>query len=199
MFETQLDVATSRGGFNNPSVSYYRNTYLKSQDWKTLRLAKLNHQKERCQICGFTSSHNDVHHVKYRRLYDVECQDLRVLCRGCHDGVHALLEKYPKLKSLPRAQIWKIVKDHALKETRIANQTKKNEWRARGRNEKKRQAFSLFRNQLVIAGKVFRPRMVWHDSLFGCENISQTAEEYLEIYMLTTGCDPRVITTKTAT
>ncbi len=76
-------------------MSYYRNVYLKSDEWRTLRAAKLHSKKNKCQICGFVSKHNDVHHVKYKKLYDVSIKDLKVLCRSCHDKVHSLLDKYP--------------------------------------------------------------------------------------------------------
>lgn len=190
--ETNL-VAKYAGGRDTSVVSFYRDTYLKSEDWKTLRLAKIHRQKGRCQICGLVSNHNDVHHVKYRHLYDVDAQDLRVLCRECHDKVHALLDKYPKMKQLHRGKIWKITKDHILKDARIAKQLYKGDRGVRRRETKRKQAFSLFRNQLVISARVYRRRMIWHDSLRDCENIPKTADEYLEFYMLTTGCDPRII------
>lgn len=71
---------------------YYRNVYLKSEHWSNLRLAKLAQVDAVCKICKHRDLGNDVHHIYYRSLYDVQLADLRVLCRGCHRKIHSILE-----------------------------------------------------------------------------------------------------------
>lgn len=57
-----------------------------SDHWKNLRATKLalNFQ---CQVCG-TENNLDVHHVRYKSLYDVGMRDLLTLCRTCHETLH---------------------------------------------------------------------------------------------------------------
>jgi hypothetical protein len=71
---------------------FYRFVYLKSEHWRNLRLEKLAERDACCAICKFRDLANDVHHIDYRELYNVQLCDLRVLCRGCHSKLHKLLE-----------------------------------------------------------------------------------------------------------
>lgn len=73
---------------------YYRFTYLKSEHWQNLRIAKLAEVDAVCRKCKVRDLSNDVHHLIYRNLYDVQLFDLIVLCRECHSMVHGALEKY---------------------------------------------------------------------------------------------------------
>lgn len=94
-------------------MSYYRNVYLKSDEWKTLRIRKLAREKAKCLLCKAESIHNDVHHLKYRpHLAAASLGELMVLCRGCHEWVHDLLDKYPKLKRQPLNVIYRVLLDH---------------------------------------------------------------------------------------
>lgn len=70
---------------------FYRFEYLKSEHWKDLRIAKLASVDAVCARCKTRDLSNDVHHVRYKNLYDVELLDLIVLCRHCHDLVHQFL------------------------------------------------------------------------------------------------------------
>lgn len=73
---------------------FYRNIYLNSEHWKALRHEKLakNPVCEKCQ----TPYSLDVHHVKYRELYDVRISDLKTLCRLCHKKEHEKINKKKK-------------------------------------------------------------------------------------------------------
>lgn len=142
-------------------MSFYRNTYLKSDDWKTLRNAKLAKRRGKCQLCGHVSFSNDVHHVVYRRIWDVRLNDLRVLCRECHDWVHAILEQYPKLSRLPRNVIWKTIRLHWTRQERY---TKKDRKRKRNRREeleinKLRRQFGASKSFLREQGLICKRRM----------------------------------------
>jgi len=61
--------------------------YLKSNDWKEKRARELS-GKRFCGICGAPTV--DIHHLKYRSLFDVELSDLRRMCRRCHSLAHDL-------------------------------------------------------------------------------------------------------------
>lgn len=70
----------------------YRFGYLKSEHWSNLRLEKMASVDAYCERCGHRDLSNDVHHIRYRNLYDVELGDLIVLCRTCHGITHEVLE-----------------------------------------------------------------------------------------------------------
>lgn len=55
-------------------------------------MEKLISRDCRCVICGFKSQSNDVHHLDYKNLKDVELLDLVVLCRRHHDDIHRILD-----------------------------------------------------------------------------------------------------------
>lgn len=77
---------------------YYRFTYLKSEHWQNLRLEKLASRDAKCQMCGRRDLSNDVHHMRYRGLFDAKLSDLLVMCRRCHNRVHKVIEILPELK-----------------------------------------------------------------------------------------------------
>lgn len=73
---------------------WYRNIYLHSAHWKTLRRNALEVHGSKCHGCS-TKKRLDVHHLQYRAIYDVTVADLQVLCRKCHSKEH------PDIKSAP--------------------------------------------------------------------------------------------------
>lgn len=75
---------------------FYRFRYLKSDHWQDLRLRKLVSVDAKCQRCGHRDLSNDIHHLRYKKLYDVELSDLIVLCRKCHEIVHEALDSIQK-------------------------------------------------------------------------------------------------------
>lgn len=71
----------------------YRFQYLQSDHWKNLRLEKLSREDACCEICGFRSVSNDVHHLRYPRpLTKTKLNDLVVLCRSCHELIHEIID-----------------------------------------------------------------------------------------------------------
>lgn len=137
-------------------MSYYRDTYLRSDDWRTLRQAKIHAVKEKCQLCGHKTHNPDVHHIIYRRLWDVLPADLRVMCRKCHDWVHQLLEKYPKLRTLPRTTIWKTVHDHYYRYKRYARPLNR-------QRDRLYQSFARSKKVLFASGLICWRRMLCAD------------------------------------
>jgi len=65
---------------------WYREVYLLSEHWKGLRRAKLA-ISPKCEICG-RKTRLDVHHLRYKNIYDVLVEDLQTLCRRCHKKHH---------------------------------------------------------------------------------------------------------------
>lgn len=87
-------------------MSWYREVYLKSEDWKNLRAAVLAlfAPHGTCARCG--ECHRlDVHHIKYRRLFNVSIKDLIPLCRACHNEYHLLQDNNMALHA---SKLWKI-------------------------------------------------------------------------------------------
>lgn len=73
------------------SLHSYRFGYLKSEQWKTVRLEALARERGKCQVCKEESIFNDAHHIWYpANIYDTTDAHLVVLCRACHDFVHAM-------------------------------------------------------------------------------------------------------------
>lgn len=90
---------------------WYRNTYLKSSKWDSIRLEKLVEQDGICSVCESQAWNNDVHHISYARFDKPNSGDLRVLCRKCHSRVHEIMDEMPALKETLKekspGKIWK--------------------------------------------------------------------------------------------
>lgn len=72
-----------RGAFT--MREWYRWRYLKSDHWKQLRARKLR-QNPDCQRCGRPAI--QVHHIRYKNIFDVMMEDLESICVECHGGEH---------------------------------------------------------------------------------------------------------------
>jgi len=82
----------------------YREEYLKSPEWASLRSGVLQNECD-CFMCHKKAS--DVHHMDYRNIVDVDRSCLVPLCRDCHDMAHeaikmGLLTKRHNRQSLSR-------------------------------------------------------------------------------------------------
>jgi hypothetical protein len=68
--------------------TYYRDSYLKSDDWKRKRALVLKRDSYRCTYCGARAT--QVHHKKYaRRNIGKEPIDwLLSVCKSCHERQH---------------------------------------------------------------------------------------------------------------
>lgn len=88
---------------------FYRFTYLKSEEWKTVRLVKLAKCGAKCEVCGEKSWSNDCHHKVYPDdIWKTKPHHLAVLCRRCHDAVHSLMRQRPDFGKfgLIKNEIW---------------------------------------------------------------------------------------------
>ena len=67
---------------------YYRNDYLKSEDWKRKRYVVLRRDNWKCVHCGARATM--VHHKKYAK-YNIGREPIDWLvsvCKSCHDSMH---------------------------------------------------------------------------------------------------------------
>ncbi len=67
---------------------YYRNYYLKSEEWKRKRYVVLKRDNWRCVFCGNKAT--QVHHKKYAK-YNIGKEPIEWLvsvCKSCHEKQH---------------------------------------------------------------------------------------------------------------
>lgn len=67
---------------------YYRNTYLKSEEWQRKRYVVLKRDGWRCVYCGAKAT--EVHHKRYAK-YNIGKEPIDWLvsiCKGCHYKEH---------------------------------------------------------------------------------------------------------------
>lgn len=82
--------------------------YLKTDHWNNLK-SKKKKRKNRCGICASVDN-IETHHLNYKNIYDVTTQDLRLLCRECHQCAHDLMNNGLKFKSRNNHSIFAILK-----------------------------------------------------------------------------------------
>jgi hypothetical protein len=60
--------------------------YLKTKHWVKLRKNKYKHKKA-CSLCDSKVKLN-VHHLRYKDLFNINTHDLKVVCQRCHIIIH---------------------------------------------------------------------------------------------------------------
>ena len=67
---------------------YYRNEYLKSDEWQRKRYVVLKRDNWRCVYCGGPAT--QVHHKRYakRKIGKEPIEWLVSVCKSCHDAQH---------------------------------------------------------------------------------------------------------------
>jgi 5-methylcytosine-specific restriction endonuclease McrA len=70
-------------------INYYRNQYLKSDEWNRKRFVVLKRDNWRCVYCGARAT--QVHHLKYakRNIGKEPINWLVSVCNACHDSRHS--------------------------------------------------------------------------------------------------------------
>lgn len=108
----------------NHKVKYtrqeYRQEYLKSDEWKSLRSTIMN-SKPDCQCCFKEAC--DVHHMVYRNFVDTKILDLLPVCRSCHNLIHLAIDsgyisQKPEEVELIKEKTVGIINDQEFKEWR---------------------------------------------------------------------------------
>jgi len=70
--------------------------YLKSNEWKNLRMQALTKRGFTCEFCGEDA--RIVHHVRYPKDFsDDSLKNLVVVCKRCHDLCHGIRD-YDRIK-----------------------------------------------------------------------------------------------------
>ena len=69
-------------------TEYYRNVYLKSEEWSRKRYVVLKRDNHTCVYCGGIAT--EVHHKKYakKNIGKEPIAWLVSVCRSCHDSKH---------------------------------------------------------------------------------------------------------------
>ena len=70
------------------SKRFYREVYLNSDHWQKLRSEKLK-LNPACEVCKSVVA-TQVHHLRYKNLYDVLISDLLSVCDPCHRRQHEI-------------------------------------------------------------------------------------------------------------
>lgn len=73
------------------NLNHYRQwkqQYLKSPEWKTLKSEVLNRDNYTCQSCNTNGIPLEVHHITYQNFGNENLSDLVSLCRNCHQSIH---------------------------------------------------------------------------------------------------------------
>jgi len=79
----------------------YRFGFLRSEEWKSIRLVLLSKKDATCDCCGFRDWSNDVHHVWYPdRWQDTTHKHVLILCRQCHERVHQFFDQPPPTRDV---------------------------------------------------------------------------------------------------
>ena len=61
--------------------------YLKSLEWMVKREGLFTSRGKRCELCG-AMKYIQVHHLTYDNIYNEPLEDLLLVCRDCHKGIH---------------------------------------------------------------------------------------------------------------
>ncbi len=85
---------------------WYRFEFLKSDEWRDFRLQLLTDCGGRCYICTKRDQSNDIHHVWYGEPSFTGVRQFLVLCRTCHDKVHAVLVPFKASNETERRDAW---------------------------------------------------------------------------------------------
>ncbi|MBF0345600.1 MAG: HNH endonuclease [Nitrospirae bacterium] len=83
--------------FTKPNPTEHKNytyyEYLKSPEWKALRLQALQRDNFKCQRCASTNNLQG-HHVRYPKFYrDDHIDNIKIVCGQCHEKIHGI-KKY---------------------------------------------------------------------------------------------------------
>ena len=66
--------------------NYYKEVYLKSEEWKNKRLVFLERDNYKCRCCK--NKAEAVHHITYNNYHREKQEDLISVCNPCHEKIH---------------------------------------------------------------------------------------------------------------
>lgn len=120
--------------------------YLKSEHWKVLRRKRLEIAGYKCEKCG-TPYALQVHHLRYKKIYDVTPEDLRVECSVCHAKEHRLKPVFVPPAFHPRRVVqpqWKT--DSTVRSRRLKKTLKKSKALLRSQPRSIRNSLKVINN-----------------------------------------------------
>lgn len=81
----------------SPKVVADYSTYINSEDWieNPVRKLRIYNADNKCELCSSEES-LEVHHIHYKNLGNEKYNDLRLLCRECHEQTHKAAGKGAK-------------------------------------------------------------------------------------------------------
>lgn len=85
-YDQNIERSKKKKQYLKKGLSYYRDEYLKSDEWKEKRKRILERDQGNCRCCGQKA--NDIHHITYARVYREKDTDLIAVCRNCHEKIH---------------------------------------------------------------------------------------------------------------
>lgn len=108
--------------------------YLKTPDWRKKRREAKDHYGSRskvCDVCRMPGYSLQLHHIRYRNIFNCKPTDLRFVCERCHGLIHEVMKR-PGWESKPRRYFYEAVKTEVRKTIQIRKPTKgqKRRWRA---------------------------------------------------------------------
>lgn len=71
---------------------YCYKTYIQSYAWRKKRDYALKVLGEKCQECDKADVFLQVHHKHYKTLYHERLEDVKILCKPCHDSTHKQID-----------------------------------------------------------------------------------------------------------
>lgn len=66
---------------------WYKKIYLYSEHWEELKEKAFKHHGKKCHDCG-SGMYLQVHHLRYKKVFDVTVEDLQIVCKTCHSKKH---------------------------------------------------------------------------------------------------------------
>lgn len=62
--------------------------YILSPKWKARRVQAIARAGGCCEMCGDCDAPLDVHHLTYRHFKHESLDELKAVCRSCHQKIH---------------------------------------------------------------------------------------------------------------
>ena len=93
-------------------------SFLRSYEWKEIRVKALNRDNNECCLCGSHERLN-VHHIGYRKFFkqhQLEMNNLVTVCTKCHWKIHKSIGNFLLMKYLMenRPEQWKWVVENII-------------------------------------------------------------------------------------
>lgn len=147
----------------------YRDIYLKSEHWITLRDALYKEVSHKCEKCSRSDRGLNVHHLSYENLWNELREDLIVVCCFCHAEYH------PEYKMT--RQHMRILREEKKVKKLLAKQIRREKARARWDTPEKKRLEKEQRSKSIKEGKARAKKIKDKEELDITENRKKELEE----------------------